>query len=83
MPSVTPAVLASLQANTKNIRNICVLAHVDHGKTSLSDSLIASNGIISSKMAGKLRYLDSRPDEQERGITMKSSSISLLYQKRS
>lgn len=51
------------------------------GKTTLSDSLIASNGIISSKMAGKLRYLDYRPDEQERGITMKSSSISLYYEK--
>ncbi|KAI8849437.1 P-loop containing nucleoside triphosphate hydrolase protein [Chytridium lagenaria] len=53
-----------------NIRNICILAHVDHGKTTLSDSLLASNGIISSKLAGKVRYLDSREDEQERGITM-------------
>ena len=46
------------------IRNICILAHVDHGKTTLSDNLIASNGLIHPKMVGKLRYLDSREDEQ-------------------
>ncbi|KAI2088102.1 Cytoplasmic GTPase/eEF2-like protein (ribosomal biogenesis) [Ophidiomyces ophidiicola] len=51
----------------------------DHGKTSLTDSLIATNGIISPKLAGKIRYLDSRPDEQLRGITMESSAISLYF----
>jgi ribosome assembly protein 1 len=79
MPAITIDKLASLQSNTANIRNICILAHVDHGKTTLSDSLLASNGIISSKLAGKLRYLDSREDEQLRGITMESSGISLLF----
>lgn len=79
MPAITPAQLSKLQHNTKNIRNICILAHVDHGKTTLSDSLLATNGIISSKMAGKVRYLDSREDEQERGITMESSAISLYF----
>lgn len=58
---------------------ICILAHVDHGKTSLTDALIATNGIISPKLAGKIRYLDSRPDEQTRGITMESSAISLYF----
>jgi ribosome assembly protein 1 len=61
-------------------RNVCVIAHVDHGKTTFSDSLIASNGIISNRLAGTLRYMDSREDEQDRGITMKSSSISLSFQ---
>lgn len=55
------------------------MAHVDHGKTSLTDVLLATNGIISPKMAGKIRYLDSRPDEQLRGITMESSAISLYF----
>lgn len=47
------------------------------------DCLLASNGIISQRMAGKLRYMDSRLDEQERGITMKCSSISLVYKRKS
>eukprot|EP00884_Botryococcus_braunii_P007859 jgi/Botrbrau1/17074/Bobra.0285s0001.1 len=71
--------LAELQRKTERIRNICILAHVDHGKTTLSDHLIGSNGLIHPKLAGELRYLDSRDDEQRRGITMKSSSISLLH----
>lgn len=49
------------------------------GKTTLSDFLISHNNIISEKLAGKVRFLDSREDEQLRRITMKSSSIALLY----
>lgn len=79
MPTVDPTRLIALQSQAQNIRNICILAHVDHGKTSLTDSLIATNGIISPKLAGKIRYLDSRPDEQTRGITMESSAISLYF----
>ncbi|KAI1334153.1 P-loop containing nucleoside triphosphate hydrolase protein [Xylariaceae sp. FL0016] len=79
MPVVTPEKLASLQQHANDVRNICILAHVDHGKTSLTDALLATNGIISPKLAGKIRYLDSRPDEQTRGITMESSAISLYF----
>lgn len=76
---LAPETVRKLQENTANVRNICILAHVDHGKTSLSDSLLATNGIISQRMAGKVRYLDSRPDEQLRGITMELSAISLYF----
>lgn len=79
MPVVNVEDLVRLQRKPDDIRNICILAHVDHGKTSLTDSLIATNGIISPKLAGKIRYLDSRPDEQLRGITMESSAISLFF----
>lgn len=79
MVVVAPEKLVSLQRSPDTIRNICVLAHVDHGKTSLTDALIATNGIISPKLAGKIRYLDARPDEQLRGITMESSAISLYF----
>ncbi|QWU90212.1 hypothetical protein CA3LBN_004573 [Candidozyma haemuli] len=76
---LSPEKVRDLQSSTANVRNICILAHVDHGKTSLSDSLLATNGIISQRMAGKVRYLDSREDEQLRGITMESSAISLYF----
>ncbi|KAK9465768.1 P-loop containing nucleoside triphosphate hydrolase protein [Lipomyces arxii] len=79
MPPISAEKLRDLQSDPGCVRNICILAHVDHGKTSLSDCLLASNGIISQKMAGKVRYLDSREDEQIRGITMESSAISLYF----
>jgi ribosome assembly protein 1 len=78
MSSLLTNKLVKLQHSVENICNICILAHVDHGKTSLADSLVATNGVISSRLAGKLRYMDSRKDEQERGITMKSSAIALF-----
>lgn len=82
MPLISPEKLVTLQRVPDRIRNICILAHVDHGKTSLTDALLATNGIISPKLAGKVRYLDSRPDEQLRGITMESSAISLYFSMR-
>jgi len=64
----------------ENIRNMCVIAHVDHGKTTLSDSLISRAGIIADKVSGDMRYLSCHPDEQIRGITIKSSSVSLHFE---
>jgi elongation factor 2 len=63
-----------------NIRNMSVIAHVDHGKSTLTDSLVCKSGIISAKHAGTARYMDTRADEQERGITIKSTGISMFFE---
>ncbi|KAI0319365.1 P-loop containing nucleoside triphosphate hydrolase protein [Amylostereum chailletii] len=65
--------------DASDIRVVTTIGHVDHGKTTLMDALLAANNIISARMAGKMRYLDSREDEQERGITMESSAVSLRF----
>jgi len=65
---------------TDNIRNISVIAHVDHGKSTLTDSLIAKAGIIAEEKAGEMRSTDTRKDEQERGITIKSTGVSLYFE---
>ncbi|KAL6346108.1 hypothetical protein AAG906_025388 [Vitis piasezkii] len=64
-----------------NIRNICILAHVDHGKTTLADHLIAAaaDGLVHPKQAGRLRFMDYLDEEQRRAITMKSSSVTLRF----
>ncbi|CAI9105871.1 OLC1v1004892C1 [Oldenlandia corymbosa var. corymbosa] len=69
----------------EKIRNICILAHVDHGKTTLADHLIASygGGVLHPKQAGRLRFMDYLDEEQRRAITMKSSSIALQYKEHS
>ena len=68
-------------SETRKIRNICILAHVDHGKTTLADHLIAASGggVLHPKLAGRLRFMDYLDEEQRRAITMKSSSIALRY----
>lgn len=53
---------------------------VDHGKSTLTDSLIAKAGIISDAKAGEARFTDTRQDEQDRGITIKSTGVSLYYE---
>jgi elongation factor 2 len=63
-----------------NIRSMSVIAHVDHGKTTLTDSLVQKAGIISAKAAGGARYTDTRKDEAERGITIKSTGISMFFE---
>ena len=66
--------------NQNNIRNMSVIAHVDHGKSTLTDSLIARAGIIAQEKAGDTRYTDTREDEAQRGITIKSTGVSLYYE---
>ena len=62
----TPEELGALQYVPERIRNICILAHVDHGKTTLSDSLVSANGIISDRLAGKVpNHLTIHPSTQQ------------------
>ncbi|KAF7364047.1 p-loop containing nucleoside triphosphate hydrolase protein [Mycena sanguinolenta] len=67
--------IRGLMERPTNIRNLSVIAHVDHGKTTLTDTLISKAGI--SAHGG--RYMDTRPDEKDRGITIKSTAISLYF----
>jgi elongation factor 2 len=53
---------------------------VDHGKSTLTDSLVSKAGIIASAKAGEVRYTDTREDEKERGITIKSTAISMYFE---
>jgi len=79
MPNFTVDEIREAQYKTPNIRNMSVIAHVDHGKSTLTDSLVAKAGIIAADAAGDARATDTRKDEQERGITIKSTGISLFY----
>ncbi len=65
----------------KHIRNFGVIAHVDHGKTTMSDSLLASSGIISPSVAGQALALDSMKLEQDRQMTIVQANVTLLYEK--
>ncbi len=68
-----------IMETTENIRNIAIIAHVDHGKTTLTDSLVARAGLISKELAGEQRMMDFDEQEQARGITIKSADISLGF----
>ncbi|MBS7624179.1 MAG: elongation factor EF-2 [Candidatus Bathyarchaeia archaeon] len=71
--------IVKLMNNLENIRNTSIIAHVDHGKTTLSDSLLAAAGIISMEVAGQRLFLDSWELEQKRQMTVFPSNISLVH----
>lgn len=68
-----------LQKNPEHIRNIAICAHIDHGKTTFSDNLLAGAGMMSENLAGKARSLDFHEDEAARGITIDSASVSMVH----
>merc|ERR1712232_1100590 len=72
--------MRDIMDHKNNIRNMSVIAHVDHGKSTLTDSLISKAGIIGAAQAGETRYPDTRQDEQDRFITLKSTGVSLYYE---
>ena len=63
----------------QNIRNIAICAHIDHGKTTFSDNLLAGAGMMSKDDAGKALKLDFHIDEQERGITIDTAAVSMVH----
>jgi elongation factor 2 len=79
MVNFTVEQIRAIMDKKNNIRNMSVIAHVDHGKSTLTDSLIAAAGIIATAKAGEARFMDTRPDEQDRCITIKSTGVSLYY----
>ncbi|NQV08575.1 elongation factor EF-2 [Candidatus Woesearchaeota archaeon] len=68
-----------LMTKQQFIRNIGIAAHIDHGKTTFSDNLLAGAGMMSEELAGQQLALDFHEDEQQRGITIDSASVSMVH----
>eukprot|EP01084_Bolivina_argentea_P320112 555369_1 len=81
MVNFTVDQIRAMMDRKDNIRNISVIAHVDHGKSTLTDSLIGKAGIIADSRQGEARFMDTRDDEQARSITIKATSVSLYYER--
>ncbi len=71
--------VARIMRNVDQIRNVAIVAHVHHGKTTLTDSLLAKAGIISKQVAGEVLYTNYEAIEKDRKMTIKSANISLAF----
>jgi elongation factor 2 len=72
--------VTTLLDKPEKIRNIGIVAHIDHGKTTLSDNLLAGAGMISMELAGKQLFMDFDPLEQSRGITIDAANVSMVHE---
>jgi len=72
--------IRDLMWRPEKIRNMGIVAHIDHGKTTLSDNLLAGAGMISEELAGQQLYLDFDEQEQERGITINAANVSMVHE---
>ena len=68
-----------IMGDAQHIRNIAICAHIDHGKTTFSDNLLAGAGMMSKEDAGKALKLDFHEDEKERGITIDTAAVSMVH----
>ncbi|MBR9679508.1 MAG: elongation factor EF-2 [Candidatus Altiarchaeota archaeon] len=73
-------IIVGMMENKDRIRNIGIIAHIDHGKTTLSDSLVAAAGMLSEAVAGEARWLDFDEEEQKRGITINAGNVSMVHE---
>ena len=75
----TTAEALKIVHNKDQIRNLGIIAHVDHGKTTTSDSLLAACGMLSPSVAGQALALDYMELEQQRQMTIKAAIVTLYY----
>ena len=68
-----------MSQNIENIRNVAIIAHVDHGKTTLVDELLKQSGVFRENQEVQERVMDSNDIERERGITILSKNTAVTY----